>query len=161
MTKQSFGCENRLRSRSVRHGARNDIESSSRLQARHWFSAPQTGQMGFHRPIRDRHLRHTLNRARHNKKDEALAAATIRKMFCIIWYVSSKCDESITVTRIPTAQRATAFDAQEAKLVPAFRIVTRCKLPRQCIHALAEEFLEPVNRILRQMEVLFSRRLTI
>jgi hypothetical protein len=53
--------------------------------AHHWFSASHTGHTEAHRLIRDRHLRHVLNRARHSKNDEAAVAAIRRKMFCIIW----------------------------------------------------------------------------
>jgi hypothetical protein len=49
-----------------------------------YCSAPQTWQTDSHRLMRDRHLRHTLNRARHHRNEDASAAKTRIMTFWII-----------------------------------------------------------------------------
>src|SRR5215510_15547362 len=46
-----------------------------------YCSAPQTWQTVAHRLIRDRHRRQSLNRLRHNSKEDASAAKTRRMTF--------------------------------------------------------------------------------
>jgi hypothetical protein len=49
-----------------------------------YCSAPQTWQTDAHRLMRDRHLRHILNRVRHHRNEDARAVKTIITTFWII-----------------------------------------------------------------------------